>query len=93
MSTKAVSGDLGKWALVFTLLFTVIPWDPWERAAVVFPTLGHPHFFCVCTSSKVNNYSRENRTVQNMRFQESVFLIHWHEKLHEYSLVLILLFC
>lgn len=93
MSTNAASGDLWKRALVFTLFFTVIPWDPWDLDAVVLPTLGHPHFFCVCPSSKVSNYKREDRTVQNMRFQESVLLYHKHEKLHEYSAVLIFLFC
>lgn len=57
------------------------------------PPWGTHIFFCVCTSSKVNNYKRENRTMQNMRFQETVFLIHMHENLHEYSVMLILLFC
>lgn len=93
VSTNAGSGDLWKRALMFTLWVTVILWDPWELDAVVLPTLGHSYFFCVCTSSKVNNYKRENKTMQNMRFQETVFLIHMHENLHEYSVMLILLFC
>lgn len=77
---------------MFTLWFTAVPWDPWELDTVVLPTLEHPHFFCVCTSIKMNNYKRENRIMQNMRFQESVLLIHMHEKLHEYNVLLILLF-
>lgn len=31
--------------------------------------------------------------MQNMKFQESVFLIHVHGKLHEYKVVLHALFC
>lgn len=88
VSTNAASGGLWKRAPVFTLQSTAVSWDPWELNAVVLPTLGLPHFSHACTNSRVSNYKKENRTVQNMKFQESVFLIHVYEKLHEYKVVL-----
>ena len=79
---------------MFTLQSTAVSWDCWEYSAVVLPTLGLPHFPHTCTNSRVSNYKKENWTVQNMKFQESVFLILVHEymKLHEYKVVLPVLF-
>lgn len=88
-SANAASGGLWKKVQVFTLQSTAVSWDPWELSPVVLPTLWLLHFSHACTNSRVSNYRKENWTAQNMKFWESVFLIHVHEKLPEYKVVLL----
>lgn len=92
VSTNAASGGLWKRVRVFTLQSTAVSWDPGELSAVVLPTLGLPHFSHACTNNRVSNCKKKNWTVQNMKFQESAFLILAREKLHEYKVVLYALF-
>ena len=41
------------------------------------------HFFHECTKNTVSNYKKENWTVQNIEFQESMRLTHVHTKNHK----------
>lgn len=75
----------GLWSRMhlFTQQLADYSWNPWELGAMILPTFGLPRFFHECTNNTVDNYRKEKWMVWNIRFQESMCLIHIHAKCHE----------